>query len=299
MKRLIKDGNSIECKVSLDWQKILINACSLALGLYGLVFVDFLSTALSCSIISFVAMYLGIVTYHRLLIHQSFSCPKPLEYILAYLSTFSGMPSPIDLVHNHDLRDWAQRKPHCHSFFCHRNNVFIDGFQQLFCKITLKEAPQFKVELEEESFYRNLKKYWYINQALQGYLLFLIASWPGVLGGLFLKIWTTQFGHWLMAWCLHNFGEQKHLVKGAGVQGFNIPLFALITMGESYHNNHHLCPNAAKNSFFKGQFDLAWGFIFLLKQLGLAKNIILFQAKTQIKNNSIKNHINKVRKTRP
>ena len=285
MKRLLEDGNPEVGEVTLSWQKLLINGTSLILGLYGLIYHS-PSTIATCTIISFLSMYLGIVTYHRLLIHRSFSCPKALEYILAYLSTFSGMSSPIALVENHDLRDWAQRKKSCHAFFCHRNNLFIDGFQQMFCKITLKSAPTFYIELKDELFYRLLSRYWLLNQALQGLLLFYLVSWGGLLGGLFLKVWTTQFGHWLMAWCLHNFGQQKYLIKSAGVQGFNIPLFALITMGESYHNNHHLCPNAAKNSFFKGQIDPAWWLILAFKKLGLARNIITFE-KSKLKVNHV------------
>src|SRR3569833_516537 len=53
---------------------------------------------------------------HRKLIHQSFQCPTWMEYLFVYLGVQVGLAGPIGLLHQHDLRDFAQRLPHCHDY---------------------------------------------------------------------------------------------------------------------------------------------------------------------------------------
>jgi stearoyl-CoA desaturase (delta-9 desaturase) len=59
-------------------------------------------------------------------------------------------------------------------------------------------------------------------------------------------------------------------VRGASVQGFNVPFCSLITMGESWHNNHHAFPGSARLGIAPGQWDPGWWFLRLLEALGLA-----------------------------
>ena len=63
-------------------------------------------------------------------------------------------------------------------------------------------------------------------------------------------------------------------MKGAAVQGFNIPYTALLAMGENWHNNHHAYPGSAKMGLSKGQWDPGWWVLKLFEKAGLAWNII-------------------------
>jgi len=56
---------------------------------------------------------------HRLLIHRSYECPKWMEYLFVYLGVLVGMASPIGMMIQHDLRDWAQRQTQCHDYLLH------------------------------------------------------------------------------------------------------------------------------------------------------------------------------------
>ena len=46
----------------------------------------------------------------------------------------------------------------------------------------------------------------------------------------------------------------------------------LISMGESWHNNHHAFPGSAKMGLFPGQIDLGWWLIKTFETIGLATN---------------------------
>jgi stearoyl-CoA desaturase (delta-9 desaturase) len=63
------------------------------------------------------------------------------------------------------------------------------------------------------------------------------------------------------------------MVDGAGMMGHDVPSFAIPTMGESWHNNHHAFPASARHGLFPGQTDLGFRYIQLLEKLGLAWDI--------------------------
>jgi hypothetical protein len=52
-----------------------------------------------------------------------------------------------------------------------------------------------------------------------------------------------------------------------------VPIAALLSMGESWHNNHHAYPGSARIGLDDDQPDPGWWFILLLHRLGLAWNI--------------------------
>ena len=60
---------------------------------------------------------------HRRLIHRSYDCPLWLERLFVYLGTLVGMAGPYGMIRQHDIRDWAQRKPRCHPYLAHRSSL--------------------------------------------------------------------------------------------------------------------------------------------------------------------------------
>ena len=86
------------------------------------------------------------VGMHRRLIHNSFVCPPWLEYLCVYMGTLVGMAGPIGMIRTHDFRDWAQRQPQCHDYFCHRRGFWHDAWWQLHCEFILRNPPEFRLE---------------------------------------------------------------------------------------------------------------------------------------------------------
>ena len=78
--------------------------------------------------------------------------------------------------------------------------------------------------------------------------------------------------HWLVGHFSHRKGEQSWIPDGAAAQGYNVRSAGLISMGESWHNNHHAFPGSAKG-LFPGQADLGWWLIKTFEAAGLATNI--------------------------
>lgn len=220
------------------------------------------------------------VGMHRRLIHESFQCPLWLEYALVYLGTLVGMAGPFGMMKQHDLRDWAQRQSACHDYLCHRRGFWRDYFWQCHCDIELDHAPQFIPEqrLRHDRIYHWMERYWMLQQAPLGLVLFLLGGWSYLIWGIPVRVAVSVTGHWLVGhYAHHDYGNEGATmtwrVNGAAVQGLDVPIAGLISMGESWHNNHHAYPGSAKIGLLPGQPDLGWQFIRLLKWLGLAWNI--------------------------
>ncbi len=208
---------------------------------------------------------------HRLLIHRSYRTFKPLEYVLVWLGVLIGLAGPGGLMFTHDLRDWAQRQNQCHDYFSHRSRWFIDCWWQLHCRIELNDPPTFVPEsaFEADPVYRWMERHWMAQQLIPALALFLIGGLGWVIWGVCMRVTVSIFGHWLVGYFAHNQGHRDWHVQGAGVQGYNLKFLSLLTMGESWHNNHHAFPGSAQLGLKKGQLDPGWWVLLALEKLGL------------------------------
>lgn len=214
---------------------------------------------------------------HRLLIHRSYQTPRWLEYFLVHCGVIVGLAGPKGMIKTHDLRDWAQRQPNCHDYFAHQQPMRIDAIWQLFCDFKLVNEPNIQIEnkVEEDKVYSWMEKYWKWQQLPLAALLFCLGGLEWVIWGSFARVSSSVIGHWLIGYFAHNSGERHWHVEGAAAQGYNIKFASLITMGESYHNNHHAFPGSAQLGINKGEIDPGWWVIKTLEKLGLAWNIKL------------------------
>lgn len=209
---------------------------------------------------------------HRKLIHDSFQCPKWLEYFLVYCGVQVGLAGPISLLRQHELRDYAQRLPDCHDYLRHGSGFWRDGWWQIHCELQLRKPPSIALEprIADDHFYRFLERTWMLQQVPPALLLYAVGGWGFVFWGVCARICAGIFGHWLIGHFAHNTGEMRFHVAGAAVQGRNIPLTSLLTMGECWHNNHHAYPGSARLGLHRGEWDPGWWTLTALSKVGLA-----------------------------
>jgi stearoyl-CoA desaturase (delta-9 desaturase) len=212
---------------------------------------------------------------HRRLIHNSFECPLWLEYMLVYSGVLVGLAGPYGMIRTHDMRDWAQRQTDCHDYFAHRQPFLTDGFWQLHCDVVLDAPPSVRFEdrIADDRIYRFMQRTWMWQQLPWALLFLFIGGWSWVFWGICARVAVCVTGHWLIGFFAHRAGPRSWHVEGAGVQGYNVRFCGLITMGESYHNNHHAFPGSALIGIEPGQVDPGWWLIKVFAALGLAWNI--------------------------
>jgi stearoyl-CoA desaturase (delta-9 desaturase) len=209
---------------------------------------------------------------HRKLIHNSYECPKWLEYFLVYMGVQVGLAGPLGLMRAHELRDYAQRLPTCHDFLRHGSSFWKDAWWQLNCDLVLRNPPKIAIEqrVADDRFYRFLEATWMWQQLPPALLLYAMGGWSFVVFGTCARVTAGVLGHWLIGYFAHNEGGMHFEVKDAAVQGRNIHLTSILTMGECWHNNHHAYPGSARLGLFAGEWDPGWWTLLLLHRIGLA-----------------------------
>jgi stearoyl-CoA desaturase (delta-9 desaturase) len=212
---------------------------------------------------------------HRRLIHRAYDCPQWLERLFVYLGTLVGMAGPYGMIRQHDIRDWAQRKPLCHPYLAHRSSLLRDGYWQLHCELRLEHPPYLVMErrVAEDWFYRFLEHTWMAQQLPWAALFFALGGLPWIGWGIAARVTASLTGHWLVGFFAHNRGPRSWHIQGAGVQGYNVPYCGLITMGEAWHNNHHAFPSSARLGLKQGERDPGWWVLLALAKAGLVWNI--------------------------
>jgi stearoyl-CoA desaturase (delta-9 desaturase) len=208
---------------------------------------------------------------HRKLVHDSYQCPKWLEYTLVYFGVQVGLAGPIGLLRQHELRDYAQRLPACHDYLRHGRSVWVDAWWQLNCELVLVWPPSIRIEprIAEDRFYKFLERTWMAQQIPPALLLYTVGGWGFVWWGVCARVTAGIFGHWLIGHLAHNHGVIRREVRGAAVQGRNIRFTSLLTMGECWHNNHHAFPGSARLGLASGEWDPAWWVLQGLRRVGL------------------------------
>jgi stearoyl-CoA desaturase (delta-9 desaturase) len=215
------------------------------------------------------------VGFHRRLIHRSFKCPKWVEYFLLWMGTIVGIGGPLWTIKTHDTRDWAQRQPSCHDFLAHRQGMLKDAWYNLHCKFVMDKPPEFNPgkEILNDKFILFLEKTWMLQQLPIALALYMLGGMSWLIWGICVRVAACTTMHWYISYFAHTSGPQSWLVDGAGVQAHDVPIMAIPTFGESWHNNHHAFPASAKHGLYKGQIDIGWHFIRLLEAFGLAWDI--------------------------
>lgn len=187
------------------------------------------------------------------------------------------MGGPFRILYMHDIRDWAQRHKSCHAFFIHRNPLWKDFLWQLHCEVRLANPPRFEIEraVLSNPFHRFLQRTWMVQQLPWAALFYALGGIGWVLWGISVRVTVSLIGHWLVGYFAHNAGPRDWHLHGHAVQGHNVPRIGLLTMGESWHNNHHAFPGSARLGLTPGQPDPGWWTLRVLRALGLVWNIKL------------------------
>lgn len=214
---------------------------------------------------------------HRKLIHNSFQCPKWLEYFLVYCGVQVGLAGPLGLLRQHELRDFAQRQPDCHDYLRHGQPFWKDAWWQLACDLKMDVPPVIDIEqrIAGDRFYRFLERTWMLQQIPWALLFWYWGGWGFVFWGVCARVTAGVVGHWFIGYFAHNDGVTHIEVRGAAVQGRNIRWVSLLTMGEGWHNNHHAYPGSARLGLFPGEWDPGWWVLCALRKLGLVWDLTL------------------------
>nr|WP_317107489.1 fatty acid desaturase [Chroococcidiopsis sp. SAG 2025] len=213
--------------------------------------------------------------YHRLLTHRSLQVPKGLEYAIALIGSLALQGGPLFWVAGH-------RRHHTYTEDIDKDPYSAKrGFWWSHMGWLLYKRPEFfeyesnrkfAPDLAKDAFYRWLDRYYLLLQIPLGVGLYLLGGWSFVIYGLFVRAVLLWHSTWLINSASHITGYRSH---DSDDNSRNLWWAAILTYGEGWHNNHHAYPNVAKAGWKWWEIDLTWWTILLLKQMGLARKIVL------------------------
>jgi fatty-acid desaturase len=223
-----------------------------------------------CVLLHAVCGGLGIcVGYHRLLTHRSFKCPTAVEYTLALLGSLSLEGGPIDWVtHHRQHHQYADAPGDPHSaregfFWSHIFWMMWEPNKKDWQELTGRYAP----DLRRVRFYRFLDRTYVELTLVLTVLLYLVGGWPFVVWGTCVRLVVTYHTTFFVNSASHTFGYRNFPLNDLST---NCWWVALMSYGEGWHNNHHAFPTSARHGLRPWELDPSYGFIRLLKAVGLA-----------------------------
>jgi sn-1 stearoyl-lipid 9-desaturase len=232
-------------------------------------------------VLYWVAGSLGIgMGYHRLLTHRGYKVPKWVEYFLTVCATLALEGGPIFWVATHRIHhQFSDKEGDPHSpvdgkWWAHMGWILMGKSMHHDTTTLSRYVP----DLAKDKFHVWITKYHYVPIIILGGLLLALGGWPLVLWGIFAR---TVFGlhtTWLVNSATHTWGSRRFETRDQSTNSWWVALFSF---GEGWHNNHHANPVSARHGLAWYEFDLNWCGIWLLKTVGLAKQV--HQAKLPMK----------------
>ncbi|WP_448527159.1 acyl-CoA desaturase [Parathermosynechococcus lividus] len=213
--------------------------------------------------------------YHRLLSHRSFQVPRWLEYAIALVGAMALQGGPIFWVAGHRLHhahtEDVEQDPYSakRGFWWSHMLWMIYPHPDYF---NYDRYQKFAPDLARQGFYRWLNRYFMLLQLPLAIALYALGGWPFVIYGVFLRSVLLWHSTWLINSVTHMWGYRTFHIND---NSRNLWWAAILTYGEGWHNNHHAYPHVAKAGWRWWEIDVTWWAIWILKTLGLARNVVM------------------------
>jgi len=218
---------------------------------------------------------LGIgIGFHRLLTHRGFKTPKWMEYFLTLCGTLAMEGSPIAWVVTHRIHHvYTDREGDPHSprqgFWWSHMGWIMQGHS---LQRNQEATARYAQDLLKDPFQRWLMRWHYLTTVALGIVLYAMGGWQFVLWGVFLRMVFAWHTTWFVNSAAHVWGSRRFETRD---DSRNLWWVGLLAFGEGWHNNHHAHHSSARHGLTWYEIDVNWYGIWVMKKLGLAKDIRL------------------------
>ncbi len=232
---------------------------------------------------------LGItVGFHRLFTHRSFHAPPSVQVALAVLGSMAAQGGVTSWVAIHRLHhEKSDTESDLHSPNLHGEG-FVNRLRGLLHShfLWMRRHPypnvvRYAKDLLRSPHLRSINRH-YFNIMWIGLLVPTAAGFSyhgdlsGALSGLFwggvLRLFVLEHIIWSINSFLHVFGDRAYETRESSR---NVGVLGLVTLGESWHNNHHRFANSPSFGLKWHNLDPGFWLIKGLEALGLASDLRL------------------------
>jgi stearoyl-CoA desaturase (delta-9 desaturase) len=213
-----------------------------------------------CAGLYFARMFGVTGGYHRYFSHRTYKTSRVFQFLLALLAMSSAQRGILwwgahhRHHHKHSDQPTDTHSPSQSGFWYSHMNWLFDPRNEATDLDAIKDFAKYP-EL------RFLDKYWGLPPVLLAVATFLTLGWSGLVVGFFLSTVFLWHGTFTINSLSHVWGTQRY---ESGDTSRNNWFFALVTMGEGWHNNHHYYQASTRQGFFWWEIDMTY---YILKGL--------------------------------
>lgn len=232
---------------------------------------------------------LGItVGYHRLFTHRTFKASPALKNFLAVAAAMAGQGNVTSWVALHRLHhERSDQHGDPHSPNLHGPGAWNRAKGLLHSHFTwmakhaypnvVRYAPDMLRDRDLQRITRHYHAWILLGLALPAalgglYHQSVAGALSGLLWGGLLRMVVLEHIIWSINSFLHTFGSRAYETRE---HSHNSALLSVVTLGESWHNNHHRFPNSPSFGLTWYRPDPGWWFIWLMARLGQATDLRL------------------------
>lgn len=269
------------------WATLVVPALATAFAIVTAIRVGVRALDLWLFFAAYVLSAIGItVGYHRLLAHGAFSATPALRSVLAILGCTAGEGPPLFWVANHrrhhqfsdELGDphspyWAVDRPlRGIAGFWHAHAGWMSSPEMT---NTLRYCPDLLRDPGIAGISRNYRLWMVVGLVVPGIVAgavepTLMSVMQGMLWGSFARMFVLHHVTWSINSVAHLWGARDFTLPD---NSRNVAWLAPLSLGESWHNNHHAFPSSAHFGLKWHQLDVGAVAIQLFRIAGLAHDV--------------------------
>jgi stearoyl-CoA desaturase (delta-9 desaturase) len=215
----------------------------------------------------YLRMFAITAGFHRYFSHRAYKLSRVPQFLLALLGQTAAQKGVLWWASNHrHHHKYSDTPEDLHSpkqdgfWWSHIGWILCGRYDETdFSRIPdLAKFPEL----------RWLDRNQYAPTMLYGLLSWVLFGWTGLVWGYFVSTVFLWHGTFTINSVMHVFGRQVFPTTDTSR---NSMIFALVTMGEGWHNNHHFYPSSAAQGFRWWQVDASYYLLWLGEKLGVVK----------------------------
>jgi fatty-acid desaturase len=207
--------------------------------------------------------------FHRYFSHRTYRVGRVAQFALAFLGQTSAQKGVLWWASNHRHHHrWSDLPPDVHSpvqkgfWWGHIGWILSSDWE----KSDLSRVP----DLARYPELRWLDRHEFAPTVIYAVSMWLAFGWVGLFWGYFLSTALLWHGTFLINSAMHLVGRRVFPTVDDSRNSF---LFAVLTMGEGWHNNHHHFPGSAAQGFRWWQIDPTYAILRALQAIGIVREL--------------------------
>jgi stearoyl-CoA desaturase (delta-9 desaturase) len=217
----------------------------------------------------YLRMFAVTAGFHRYFSHRAYRLGRLPQFLLAFLAQTAAQKGVLWWASNHRHHHRYSDEPEdVHSpvqggfWWSHIGWILTEDQ----AKTDLTRVPDLARFPELVWLDRNQ----YAATLLYGVGTYAAFGWTGLFYGYFLSTVLLWHGTFSINSVMHLFGRRVFATTDDSRNSF---VFALVTMGEGWHNNHHWAPGSAAQGFRWWELDASYYLLWLGERLGVVKGL--------------------------